>query len=146
MTEAVHGQGIQLRVGATPAAVTATILLGGLTDIPPPTITRGFIDVTAHDSPQGYREFIPDLKDPGEMSCSLNWTPGNATDDELLAMSEEEEPRLFVMTFPQVTPIKTCTFRALLTNFERTGGADDGQLKATISLRVTGVPVWADAP
>jgi hypothetical protein len=144
MTEAVHGQGVQLRVGADTAAVTATVLLGGLTNTPPPPFSRGFIDVTSHDSPQGYREFIPDLKDPGEMSCTLNWT-GNATDDVLLAMTTEEAPRLFEITYPQVTPNRLCTFQALLTSYEPTGEVDGGQLTATIGLRVTGVPVWSDA-
>lgn len=141
MTEAVLGHGIQIRVGADTAASTATILLGGVTDIPAPPFSRGFVDVTAHDSPGGYREFIADLKDPGEVSLTLNWTPGNATDDVLMAMMAEDVPRVFEITYPHVTPARLCTFEALLTGFEPSGQVE-GALTASITLRVSGVPVW----
>lgn len=143
MTDAVLGLGIGLKVGANPAAATATITLGGLTNIPAPPFSRGFVDVTAHDSPSGYREYIPDLKDPGEMSLDLNWHPGNTTHDEIVTMMSETEPRLFEIRYTQVTPNVTCTFRGLVTSFEPSGETTP-QLTATIGLRVTGVPVWAD--
>jgi hypothetical protein len=142
MTEAVLGQGVELRVGATTAATTATILLGGMTNIPAPPFTRGFVDVTAHDSPGGTREFIADLKDPGELSCTLNWTPGNATHDVLIEMMAEAEPRFFTITWPMVSPSVTCEFNALLTGFEPSGEADGGQLTASVTLRITGEVDW----
>jgi predicted secreted protein len=142
MTEAVLGYGIELRVGATTAATDATVLLGGLTDIPAPSFTRETLDVTAHDSPNGFREFIGGLKDPGEMACALNWTPGNDTHDIIIAMMDEDVPRVFEVTFTQVDPAVTCTFTASLTTFEPTGPVE-GQLTASLTLRVTGVPVWA---
>lgn len=144
MTDAVQGYGIELRVGATTAATTATVLLGGLTDAPPPSFTRESIDATAHDSPDGYREFIGGLKDPGELSCTLNWTPGNATHDVLIAMMDEDDPRYFEAKFTQVTPNIVCSYNAVLTSFEPTG-AVEGQLTASLTLRVTGKPEWDDA-
>ena len=144
-TAAVKGYGIELKVGANPAAVTATVVMGGLTDIPPPSFTRESIDVTAHDSTDGYREFLGGLKDPGELTMTLNWTPGNATHDVAIAMMDEDLPRLFVVTFTQVTPNVLCTYRAVMLGFEPTG-AVEGQLTASVSLRVWGKPVWSDAP
>jgi len=145
MTDAVQGYGIELRVGPTTVATTATVLLGGLTDIPAPSFTRESIDVTAHDSPDCWREFIGGVEDPGELSIALNWTPGNATDDVLIAMMDEDDPRLFEVRFPQVTPVRICTYSAVLTSFEPTG-AVEGQLTASLTLRVSGKPEWDDLP
>ncbi len=136
------GYGLILKVGANPAAVTATVTLGGLTNIPPPPFSREMVDVTAHDSPGGFREFIGGLKDPGEFSPTLNWIPGDATDLVLIAMQAENEPRLFEWTAPQVSPDRICTFRGLLSAWEPTGEVE-GALTASITLRVTSVPVWS---
>jgi hypothetical protein len=143
MTEAVHGQGIQLRVGANAAAVTATVLLGGLTNIPPPPFTRSFLEVTAHDSPANTREYIADLPDPGEMSVELFWTPGNATDDVITALMAETDTRLYQITWPQVAPDRIWSFRAFLTSFEPSGEVS-GALTASMTLRVTGTITRSD--
>lgn len=136
------GYGVVLMVGATTAAVTATVHLGGLTNVPPPPFNRDQVDVTNQDSP-GSREFIPGLADFGEVSMELNWVPGNATDLVLQEMTDEDEPRLFTSTFTQVTPNRICTFSAYLTSFEP-GVPIDDKMSAAITLKITGKPVWSN--
>lgn len=144
MTEAVASFGIILRVAATTAATTATVVLGGLTDIPPPGFERDLLDATAHDSPNGDPEFIAGRNMPIEISGTLNWTPGNATDDMMQTMAAEKTPRVFMATMTQVTPNRQRNFKALIKSFKPTGSVD-GVLTGEIVLQVTGTATWTDA-
>ncbi len=44
------------------------------TSIVLPEEQQDYVDVTSLDSPSGYREYIPGLKDIGEMTLSANYT------------------------------------------------------------------------
>lgn len=140
------GYGIEIRAGATAAATTATVLLGACTDIPVPPLTRAEVEVTAHDSPGGVREFIPGLKEVGAIDIALNWIPGNATHDHVRLMQDVamgvQADFLFEVRYAQMSGTPTCTFRAFVTNFVPTGQVD-GALTGTLSLRPVSVPVWA---
>ena len=140
MTDAVLGYGAQLRVGATTAATTATVLLGGVTSMPPPPFNRDLVQVTAFDSPDATHEFIPALNDPGEFAFDINWRPGNPTDLILIAMQAETAPRVFEISFTQVSPVRKYTFTGFLTAFEP-GATVEEQLSASVTIKVTGKPV-----
>lgn len=61
--------------GATPTeAFTAIASILDMGEIP---TQRESIEVTAMDSTGGYREAIPGLKDNGEMTLTLAWTPAD---------------------------------------------------------------------
>ena len=51
-------------------------------DIGGPNMSKDAIEVTNHDSTSGWREFIPGLRDGGEISVTANWLPEAATQDE----------------------------------------------------------------
>lgn len=138
------GYGASLSVGEDPAAVAVTVLLGGITSLPPPPFSRDSVEVTNMSSPDATREYIPSLKEPGEIALDLNWVPGNATDLVLLEMLGEDDARLFAITYAQVTPNRICTFRAFITAFEPGVPVDD-KMTATVTFKVTGAPVWTDA-
>jgi hypothetical protein len=137
------GYATVLKVGATPAAVTATVVFAGITSITPPPFARNMVDVTHMSSPDATMEYIAGLNDPGDMSMDINWVAGNATDDEILELTTETEPRLFEILFDQLTPKRTCTFRALLSGYEQGAPLDD-KMTAAVTFKVTGKPVWAD--
>jgi hypothetical protein len=61
-----------------PAGGTSYSTIAQVRDITGPDITRGDIDVTAHDSTAGYREFLPGIPDPGSFSFVLGWDPQDA--------------------------------------------------------------------
>lgn len=136
------GYGASISVGATPAAITATILLGGLSSLPPPPFSRDQVEVTNMSSPDATREYIPSLKEPGEVGFELNWVPGNATDLVFIAMLDEPDSRLFAITYAQVTPARICTFRGFVTGYEP-GVPYDDKMTANVTLKVTGKPVWS---
>lgn len=140
MAVAEIGYGAELRVGATTAATSATVVLGGVKNLPPPPFTRDLIDVTSNTSPNATREFIPGLKDPGELSFEINWVPGNSTDAVFQAMLLEQDPRVFEVRYTQVTPNVAFTFSAFLTGYEADAPMDDA-MTASVTLKVTGAVV-----
>jgi hypothetical protein len=136
------GYGVTLHVSDAYPAVTPTNLVGNVMDLTPPNPTRDIIDVTSSSSATMAREFIAGLIDYGEASIEMNWLPGDAADVLLRGISVERSPRTWRMTWTQMTPDVTCTFEAFLTGFERNSPMAD-KMTATLTLKVTGAPVWA---
>ena len=64
----------------TPVAETFTTI-GEVGDISGPQLTRETIDVTTHDSPDDFDEYITGLKSSGEVTFKINWDPSDATHD-----------------------------------------------------------------
>lgn len=139
------GYGITLAAGANAAAATATVTLGSCTDIPFPAISRDAVEVTAHDSPGGFREFIPGLKQVGEIQISLNLIPGNATHDHIRLMQDVamnvQADFLFEATYAQMAGTPKVAFRAFVIGFEGDGPVD-APLTGTLTLRPVNVPAW----
>lgn len=139
------GYGITLSAGATAAAGTATIPMGGLTEIPFPAISRDAVEVTAHDSPSGFREYIAGLKQIGELQLSLNLIPGNATHDHIRLMQDVamnvQADFFFELTYAQMAGTPKVTFRAFVLGFEGDGPVD-APLTGTLTLRPVSVPAW----
>lgn len=113
--------------------------IANITSLDPPGISRETLDVTAHDSPNGYMEFLGGLKDPGEVSVDANYDPSEH--DKLVADFEEDEPINYEIAFPDGT---VWTFGAILTNFEPEAPYDD-KLTASITLKVTSKPDISEA-
>jgi predicted secreted protein len=51
-------------------------------DISGPNMSRDAIEVTSQDSTSGWREFIPGMRDGGEVSVTANWIPVDLTHDD----------------------------------------------------------------
>ena len=101
-------------VGANLAAVTATVVLAGLTSVTPPALTRDEYERTAMGGTDFLRQFGPSLIDPGELTVELNWLPNAPTEVLLRDMFAERSGRLIMIRFRMVTPNVTCSFRAFL--------------------------------
>lgn len=113
------------------------IAIANLTSIGGPSISRETIDVTAHDSPNGYMQFLGGLKDPGEVTCDANYDP--AVHDALVDDLEVQGIN-YRITWPDGS---TCTFPAILTGFEPTAPHDD-KLSASLTWKVTGKPTFVE--
>lgn len=141
----IAGYGVDVKVGATTSATTATVHIGGIIDVSPPPFKRDNIDVTSQDSVDGNRDFIPSpFRDNGEISYEMNWVPGAATDELLETLKAETAPRIYTQTYTQVTPHRICTYAAFLISFEVAGAIDDKKT-GTGTWKVTGQITWADA-
>ena len=109
-----------------------------LTRIGSPSITVETIDVTNHQSPDGYKEFIAGLMDAGEVPIEGNFISGD-TNGQIGLVNDLNGKVIqdYAITFPDAT---TWTFKALVTAFQ-TGEADvNGKLSFSATLKVSGKP------
>lgn len=113
--------------------------IANITSLTPPGISRETLDVTAHDSPDGYMEFLGGLKDPGEVSFDVRYDP--SVHDVLVGDFEAAEPIDYEVAFPDGT---VWAFPAILTGFESDAPYDD-VLSASLTLKVSGKPVITPA-
>lgn len=136
----MDGFGVQLQRGdgAEPEVFTA---IADVTSLNPPGMSRETIDVTSHDSPDAWMEFLGGLKDPGEVSADINYQPSEH--DVLVGDFEDKAPRNYKIVFPDddVDPT-TWSFKALLTGFEPEVPYDD-KASASLTFKVTGKPTLA---
>jgi predicted secreted protein len=131
----VDGFGTQLKRGdgGAPEVFTA---IGNVTSIGGPSLARETLDVTAHDTADGWREFLGGLKDGGEVSLDINYDP--AEHDSLVDDFDDDQPRSYQLVFP-TSPPTTWGLKAILTGFEPEAPHDD-KLAASISFKVSGKP------
>lgn len=108
-----------------------------VTNITWPGYKRDAIDVTFMDSTSGFREFIPGLKDAGEVTVELNWTP-SATDPVLAALTADAVGQFKLQYNAGVNVV----FKAIVTSYEMQSPLGE-KLSATATFKVTGVPTWA---
>ena len=111
-----------------------------LLNIDPPEMSREDIDATNHDSPDEFREFIPGLKNGGEVPLEGHLIPGNETQKSLLAALDVNEPEQWVIEFP-TNPKMTVTFMGYVKAFKAGAAPVDGLLTFTSTIKVTGKPV-----
>ena len=127
------GTQLQRGDGATPTEAFAAI--ANVTDITPPGIERETYDVTAHDSLEGWREFIGGLKDGGEVEIEVNYDPREH--DTLISDFADALPRNYKVVWPGT--LGSWAFAAILTNFEPEAPHDD-KLAASLTFKVSGKP------
>lgn len=122
--------------GETPEVFTA---IANLTNVDDGGRTRNTIDVTAHDSPNAYMEFVGGLIDPGEVTIDINYDP--AVHDVLEADLEDTDPRNYQIVFPD-TAATTFSFAAVMTGFSKSAPHDD-KLSGSLTFKVSGKPTIA---
>src|SRR3546814_13366979 len=121
-TEAKIGHGVHLARGdgASPQVFTN---VAELIDLSTPSMTKDQVEATHTDSTDGFREFIPGLKDGGEFSATMNFIPGNATQGNasgglLNDFINETTTRDWKITFPG-SPTESWTFKAAVIQLGR---------------------------
>lgn len=117
-----------LKRGATAVAQVRSISGGSL--------SLDTVDVTTHDSAGGWREFVATLIDAGEVSVEIVFDPDNATHTSLRTDLVARTATTYSITFTDTTPA-VWTFSAFVTAFEPSA-AVDGELSATVTLKITG--------
>ncbi|MBB4987496.1 phage tail tube protein [Streptomyces nymphaeiformis] len=133
--DAFGSQFLRDSTGAGSFAVVANV-----TDISGPSRSREAIEVTAHDSPAKYREFIKGLKDGGEVEITLNFDPGNATHSALDGDFEEDDLRNYqVIILPGEPDEHTWSFSALITDLGEKYPTE-GQMERTATFKISGKP------
>lgn len=123
--------------------------IANITSVSGPGLSRDTIDVTAHDSPNAYMEFVGSLIDGGEVSAEINWDPAAAdlgstpanTTETLIGDLEDTDPVSYEIAFPDGAKFAA---DLLITGFEFDAPYDD-KLAATLSFQVSGKPTFTPA-
>lgn len=124
--------------GATPTEHFTTI--ANVTGIKGPDRKRETIDVTAHDSPDQYMEFIGGLKDGGEVQLDINYDPGAATHD-LDDDFDDVDPRNYrIVILPGTDEEHTWALSAIMTELGDEFPYDD-KMTRSMTIKITGKPV-----
>ena len=144
-TQALIGFGVTLARGngASPEVFTD---IAELMDLSPPSMTKDQVEATHTKSPDGFREYIPGLKDGGEFSATMNFLPsdttqGNTAGGLMHDFINESETRNWRITYPG-SPAVTWTFRATVIGYEVATPMDD-KMTLVATFRVAGAPTVA---
>lgn len=113
-------------------------------DISGPSMSRETIDVTNHQSPGGFAEFLASLADGGEVTFDVELDPGDSTHDGttgLLYLMGVKTRRNWRLIFPvaSTTPGEYWgySFSGLVTGFSPSAPVK-GSLTASITIKVAG--------
>ena len=120
-------------------------MVASVTDINGPDRTREALDVTAHDSDEHYMEFIPGLKDGGEVTLTLNFRPGQASHlalDDQYDLQEVLDYRLVVL--PADPDEITWDFPGFITDLGDAYPHDD-KMERSVTFKVAGKPVLTES-
>jgi predicted secreted protein len=127
--------GIALKRGDGVTPTEGFVAIGKVSDVKGPEIKRDTYDVTAHDSANGWREFIGGLKDAGEVTITVNYDP--SVHDVLIQDFEDVKPRNYKLVFPQA--LGEWDLALILTEFSQEAPVDD-KLSAELKFKVSGKP------
>jgi predicted secreted protein len=118
-------------------------------NITPPSYARDAQDATHTESTEGWREFIPGLKDAGDISCELNLVPDSNSMDLVLAQFNTDELVQVRILFADGTQgaVPTCsrfTCNVVVTGFAMEAPLDD-KMSATLTAKISGKPTFVRA-
>lgn len=128
--------------GATLARHNGTSFqdIGGVMEMPSPSLSRDTQDATTFDSAGGYREFeASGLIDAGEASFVLVWDPADTEHDDLLGDIDSSTSGQFKITWVDNSSF-TCS--GFVTGFE-VGTPLEDKVTANVTIKWTGQPTWA---
>ncbi len=130
-----YGTQFQRGDGGGPEVFTT---IGEATNITGPELERDTIDVTSHDSPNRFREYVGGLVDGGEVGFEVNWDP--AIHNVLKADFQDPLPRNYRIVLP-TPPGGTWTFPGFITGMGHEYPHDD-KMSAEFTFKISGEPVF----
>jgi predicted secreted protein len=149
-TEARIGYGNLLQLFDLTQSPEAWVTLGEVESITPPSFARDAQDATHTESPEGWREFIPGLKDGGEISATMNFVADSDTTQRIMATFDADtlqQLRILFNDGDQDSSPLTCSSFAIsgiVTGFAIDAPIDNKHT-ATITVKISGKPVFVRA-
>lgn len=123
---------------------TALTELAEVTSVSLPDEQTAEVEVTHYKSPGRTREFISGLNDAGEITIEMNFVPGSATDDLLVAAKADGQTRTMRVVVTDAADAEMYTFPGFVRGYARSIPIDD-RMTATVTIRVAGAVVQAAA-
>ena len=118
------------------------VVVGGLTKIAPPERSTDSKDVTTLDVTDGYKRFLPGLKDGGEVTLTGFFAFADAGQLELETALDAGTTDAYSIVFP-ATIGATFTFSAFILKFKVDAADVDNPLGFEVTLKISGKPVLA---
>ena len=112
--------------------------IGGVHDISGPSLEADSIEVTAHDSPDGFREHIQGMKDGGEVTLELRFDPSDDKHKDLLQDYVDGDNHDYKVLFPDEDKTEW-EFEAHITSYEPSAAFED-DLTASVTFKISGKP------
>lgn len=138
IAKVANGTLLKLGDGASPEVFTTVPEVRKITG---PAVDFDLLDVTSHDSPSVFREFIPGLSDGDMIRAAVNWRPSNTVHKNIRIDAYAATKRNFKIVFPDSSDNNVVCV-TYIKNFAPT--ADIGvEMKADLSLKITGAPTWS---
>lgn len=131
-----YGTLFKIRTSTGPDVYTT---IGEQANVTPFSIAVDSIDASHEESPGAWREFIPGLKDGGEVSLEIHYVPGGSAEATLLAALRTE--KVCRVVFPSGA---TADFSAFITEMSAETPLDD-KMVMSVTLKVTGAITMAAA-
>ncbi len=138
--KAAYGTILSVQYGQTGSYID----LINLADISGPEEAIETIDVTTHDSPDHYNEFLPGMADGGEVAFEVQFDASNAAHETLQNAVSARLLHNFYLKLPGWTSTGTggyWSFVGLFTKFSPSL-AVKGSVTASMSVKVSGRPVF----
>ncbi len=133
-SNAIDGYGTTFEVETAPNS-GVYYELAEVVNVTPPTSTVDDIEVTHLQSPDRTKEYIPGLKDYSETPLTLNWIPGNDTDEFILDWEADGTRRRSRITYPNNV---TDTFMSYVKGYTSAEINPAGKMEATLTVKVAG--------
>lgn len=146
MTNAIIGIGTKLQLGDGVSPTEAFTTVAEVLSITGPSLSTASIDATSMDSTGKFMEFIPGLRDAGELSFDIQYIFNNATHGILTGIlqdfnNNETKTRNWKILFPD-TGVTTWNLAGFVTEFTLNDPVED-KVTATMTIKLTGKPTLA---
>jgi len=139
---ALFAQGTLLKITAALGDVSGATTIFQVNDIKGPKVSQKLLDVTNQSSTEGWMEHIGGLLDGGTVTFDVNYEPLESTHKNssggLLYLLANRTIQSFALIFSD-TAATTWHFNGLVTGFD-VAAPVKGELKAAISIQITGKP------
>ena len=145
---ATKGKGAKFWLWDAAGVPAALRKVAEVLSITPPSATRDTIDTTTHDSTGDYREFISSLIDAGEATVLVNHNPGSDDDTKIQAAFATGAVIGFAIDLnkPGSATQQRTSGSCIVTGYAPADVVIDDKMTASLSIKVSGPLVFADAP
>lgn len=145
---ATKGKGAKFWLWDSSLATPALRKVAEVLSLTPPSATRDTIDTTTHDSTGDYREFIASLIDAGEATILVNHNPGSADDTHIHNEFAAGNVVGFAIDLnkPGSATQRRTSGSCVVTGYAPADVVIDDKMTATLTIKVSGPLVFADAP
>ncbi|MES3154344.1 phage tail tube protein [Sphingomonas faeni] len=117
--------------------------ISGLLSVKAPSLSRGTIDTTTHESEDGIMTFMGEgVADPGEGTAQIEWIPGSTGDGIVLDALAKGDVRSVQIFVNGNNGKASLTGECIITSYEPDDQPVQGKQAATIGFKASGKFVW----